>query len=100
MISLDYQILKIYYVRGDQPRELYIHNIYNEPGSTTFEHLQTQLALYNKPTLEHVIVGDMNIHHSAWGGPGTNIDDGATELLEIMDHYEIELATEEGLVTW
>lgn len=43
---------------------------------------------------------DMNVHHPAWGGPGTRIDDASTELLEIIDHHEIELATEDGLVTW
>ncbi|RAO74375.1 uncharacterized protein BHQ10_010387 [Talaromyces amestolkiae] len=100
VISPDYQILKIRYARGDQSQELFIHNIYNEPGSATFEHLQTQLAHYTNPTSEHVIVGDMNVHHPAWGGPGTKMDTAATELLEIMDHHEIELATEEGLVTW
>ncbi|EED18390.1 hypothetical protein TSTA_121330 [Talaromyces stipitatus ATCC 10500] len=42
----------------------------------------------------------MNVHHPAWGGPGTKIDEQATELLEIMDRHGIELATEEGLVTW
>jgi hypothetical protein len=42
----------------------------------------------------------MNVHHPAWGGPGTKIDTEATELLEIVDHHEIELATEEGLIMW
>jgi hypothetical protein len=50
--------------------------------------------------LEHLILGDMNVHHPAWGGPGTKIDTEATELLEIVDRHEIELATEEGLITW
>uniref|UniRef100_A0A093V209 RNA-directed DNA polymerase from mobile element jockey n=1 Tax=Talaromyces marneffei PM1 TaxID=1077442 RepID=A0A093V209_TALMA len=33
-------------------------------------------------------------------GPGTKIDTEGTELLEIADRHEIDLATEQGMVTW
>ena len=33
----DYQILHLRHLRGDQPHNLYIHNIYNEPNSPMFD---------------------------------------------------------------
>ncbi|EED20831.1 hypothetical protein TSTA_040250 [Talaromyces stipitatus ATCC 10500] len=107
VISPDYQILHIHYQRclhsnsNSEPHDLYIHNIYNEPRSTTFTHIDRELTrLGCSQTTAHIVLGDMNAHHPAWGGPGTKIDEQATELLEIMDRHGIELATEEGLVTW
>jgi hypothetical protein len=99
VVSLDYQILHLRHTRGEQSHDLYLHNLYNEPRLPTFNLLDRELArLGRSPTIEHLILGDMNVHHPAWGGPGTNIDTEATELLEIVDRHEIELATEEGLV--
>lgn len=101
VISPDYQILHLQHLRGEQSHDLYIHNIYNEPKSPTFNLLDRELArLGHSPTIEHLVLGDMNVHHPAWGGPGTNIDNEGTELLEIADRHELELATEEGIVTW
>lgn len=100
-ISPDYQILHLRHLRGEQPHDLYIHNIYNELRSPTFDLLDRELTrLGHSPTIEHLVLGDMNVHHPAWGGPGTKIDNEGTELLEIADRHELELATEEGLVTW
>jgi hypothetical protein len=42
----------------------------------------------------------MNAHHPAWDGPGTKIEPERERLLEIADHYHIELNTEEGIITW
>ncbi|EEA25056.1 reverse transcriptase, putative [Talaromyces marneffei ATCC 18224] len=101
IVSQDYQIIHLRHQRGEQSYNLYIHNIYNEPRSPTFNLLDRELGrLGRSPTVEHLILGDMNVHHPAWGGPGTKIDEQGTELLEIVDRHEIELATEEGIVTW
>ncbi|EED13497.1 reverse transcriptase, putative [Talaromyces stipitatus ATCC 10500] len=100
-ISLDYQILHLRHLRGEQSYDLYIHNIYNEPKSPTLNLLDRELArLGHSQTIEHLVLGDMIVHHPAWGGPGTAIDAEGTELLEIADRHELELATEEGIVTW
>ena len=67
------------------------------PLLSSFNNYSPVLAI---PQLSNMSLLDMNVHHPAWGGPGTRIDDASTELLEIIDHHEIELATEDGLVTW
>jgi Endonuclease-reverse transcriptase len=97
-VSRDHQILRIQYKRGDAAHSLCIHNIYNEPRSTTFNQLDSELAKH--PEAEHIVLGDMNVHHPTWGGPGTPIESEAEHLLEIMDQHRIELTTKEGLVTW
>jgi hypothetical protein len=102
-VSPDYQILHLRHLRGDTPHNLYIHNIYNDTKSpiSTFDLLHRELTrLGRSQTIEHLVIGDMNVHHPAWGGPGTKIDNEGTELLEIADRHELELATEEGIVTW
>lgn len=77
---------------AEQPHDLYIHIIYNKPKSLTFNLRDRGLARLEKcPTTEHLILGDMNV---------TDMDVEGTALLEIMDCDEIELVTEEGLVTW
>lgn len=48
--------------------------------------------------IEHLVLRDMNVHHPTWGGPSTKIDNEGIELLEIVDHYKLELATKEGTV--
>lgn len=102
VVSQDYQVLKISYHRGEETRQLYIHNIYNEPRSGTFQRLRGELGRLNHQdqAAEHVVVGDMNTHHPAWGGPGTAMEAEAEELLEVVDEGGLELATEEGTVTW
>jgi ribonuclease HI len=102
VVSRDYQILSIRYHRGNDARVLYLHNIYNEPRSGTIQQIQRQLEQLgtNKATIDHILVGDMNAHHPAWGGPGTRIDPEAEILLEIMDRFNIELTTDEGTITW
>ena len=48
----------------------------------------------------HVVLGNMNAHHSKWGGLGTKADKKAEELLEITNEQNLELITEEGRATW
>jgi endonuclease/exonuclease/phosphatase family metal-dependent hydrolase len=82
-------------------RTLYLHNIYNRPRSGTIQRLRQELqALRQDHHVEHVVVGDMNAHHPAWGGPGTRIDSDAETILKMVDEYNIVINTKEGMVTW
>ena len=84
-MSPDYQILHIRYVRGKESRDLYIHNIYNDTKAHTLTQLDQQITQQvNMPMKERLIVGDINLHHPAWGGPGTIIDSQAAELLNAV----------------
>lgn len=72
--------------------------MYNRPSSNTLAQLNREMS--KRPLAEHVVMGDMNAHHLAWGGAGTKIDDEAEQLLEIIDKHDLELITEEGKATW
>lgn len=99
LISQDYQLLKLRRAHlGKDWTDLFVHNVYNRPGSNTLAQLKHELA--KRPLAEHVILGDMNAHHPVWGGIGTKIDDEAEQLLEIIDGHDLELITEKGKATW
>ncbi|RAO68551.1 uncharacterized protein BHQ10_004563 [Talaromyces amestolkiae] len=100
-VSPDYQILHLQHLHNETLHNLYIHNIYNNTRLSTFDLLHQELTqIRHSLTTEHLVLGDMNIHHPAWGGPGTRTDSKGTELLKIADYHDLELATEEGTVTW
>ena len=99
VISQDYQLLKLRRAHlGKDWTDLFVHNVYNRPGSNTLAQLNREIS--KRPLVEHIVMGDMNAHHPAWGGAGTKIDDEAEQLLEIMDKHDLELITEEGKATW
>lgn len=99
LISQDYQLLKLRIAhQGKDWTDLFLHNIYNRPGSNTLERLRQELV--KRPHGEHVILGDMNAHHPRWGGVGTNADQEASQLIEIINETGLEIVTEEGRPTW
>ncbi|OQD64945.1 hypothetical protein PENANT_c410G08752, partial [Penicillium antarcticum] len=95
----DYQLLKLRKAhQGRDWTDLFIHNIYNRPGSNTLRHLKKELS--KRPHGEHIILGDMNAHHPRWGGSGTRADQEAKQLLEIANEWGLELTTQQGRPTW
>lgn len=47
-----------------------------------------------------MILGDFNLYHPIWGGPGINRwHTGAELVLELIEDYQLELITPIGLVT-
>ncbi|KAJ5820631.1 reverse transcriptase [Penicillium riverlandense] len=78
--------------------DLFVHNVYNRPDTGTPFVLRNELR--KRPHGEHIIVGDMNIHHPLWESPGTDIDQEAEDLLIVLDESKIDLLTEEGKLTW
>jgi hypothetical protein len=35
--------------------------------------------------VDHLVVGDMNLHYLSWGGPGTRTNTAPEELLGLVD---------------
>ena len=79
---------------------IHIHNLYNSPDASNSPVLddltsilsQTAIAANNLPykvTIDHVIVGDFNIHHLSWGCKTTQVDNRAHQLLEIIDEFNL-----------
>jgi hypothetical protein len=49
---------------------------------------------------DHIILGDINLHHPMWGGAHVKVDNEANKLIELIDKLGLELLTEQGLITW
>ena len=99
LVTQDYQLFKLRTTRlGNDLTDLFVHNVYNRPGSNTLAQLRCEMA--RRPFAEHVVLGDMNAHHPIWGGIGTRADKEAEQLLDITDELDLDLITEEGRATW
>ena len=84
---------------------LWIHNFYNQPpGSYSTTDYPSSLGLL--PDLlsregEHLALGDFNLHHPLWSGPGNPAAHRAADaVVNTLVSWDMELATPRGLVTW
>jgi hypothetical protein len=81
-----------------------IHNIYSE---TPLSHVTqewnspvTEVLAGISPDEHHLIVGDFNLHHEAWGGQRVPQNHAAaTHLLNIIDNKDLSLLLPRGTIT-
>ncbi|KAJ5639865.1 uncharacterized protein N7484_007727 [Penicillium longicatenatum] len=99
LVDRDYQILKLRkaHTNGNWT-DLFVHNIYNRPGSGMPDKLRHELN--KRKEGEHVITGDFNAHHPVWGGPGVAAEAEAEEFLLLADQFKLDMLTECGKPTW
>lgn len=83
---------------------LHVHNVYNESDTlsspaiaTIRDALSTQAP---EGTNDHIIVGDVNIHHSSWGGIEAHADVRFPELLNLMNEYQLTFNLSRGTTTY
>jgi hypothetical protein len=99
VINKDYQLLKLRRSNGEDWTDLFIHNVYRQSNDAVMlDALQAQLQC--RRDAEHVIVGDLNLHHPAWGGPNAKRKALSERLLDILDDHALEVINEPGVVTW
>ena len=85
-------------------RCIHIHNLYNpvntEEVSTSIPILKHRLAAH--PNEEHIVLGDFNLHHEAWGGPRASkaLIEKSEELLIITQRWEMEQMVPVGTATY
>lgn len=90
---------------------IHIHNTYNEPDTTqspvlddlAFILSETGNAITNSPhevITDHIIVGDFNIHHPSWGTRTTIADNRSSQLLEIIDEFNLTQHLPPGNTTY
>ena len=77
---------------------IHIHNLYKKPNTSnslifndlTFILSQIAIIINNllyKATIDHIIIGDFNIHHPSWGCKIIKTNNRAPQLLEIIDEF-------------
>ncbi|KUM55431.1 hypothetical protein ACN42_g11847 [Penicillium freii] len=99
-VSKGYQLLKMRRTHSHLAgwTDLFVHNIYNNDDGETVKTLDEEIT--RRPYAEHILVGDMNLHHLMWGGEGTRTDTAAEQLLDILAKHDIGMTTERGTATW
>ncbi|KAG0158942.1 hypothetical protein PDIDSM_6462 [Penicillium digitatum] len=99
-VSKGYQLLKLRRNHLDGWTDLFMHNIYNNDDGETVEKLNRELA--QRPYAEHILIGDMNLHHPTWSGIGSKAKAtaAAERLLDIAGIHNLSLTTETGSPTW
>ena len=108
-------------------KTLHIHNIYNASPSQRWESQSRRIrnragdrtatrpakeyseissldtlrtAIARNPADEHLIVGDFNLHHPLWTGPGRHQHPEASQLIDIINEANLEMLTPEGMTTF
>ncbi|KAJ5159355.1 reverse transcriptase [Penicillium coprophilum] len=95
-VSKGYQLLKMRRNHLEGWTDFFVHNIYNNDDGETVETLDKEIT--QRRHAEHIVVGDMNLHHPAWGSSKADIV--AERLLDIAGRHSLDLTTERGVPTW
>lgn len=90
------------YTENGERKRLHIHNIYREAirGDITESLDLLNSLLEEDPAGQHLVVGDLNLHHPTWGGLDVEGDREAEQLLTIMDEQQLSLLLPQGSITW
>jgi exonuclease III len=92
---------------GQESTPIQIHNVYNpSPASYTSQEMGTLATLRTcletaGTGIEHVVIGDFNLHHPLWNATSRFTQHAAADhLIEIAAENLLELVTPKGAVTW
>lgn len=87
------------HLTGANGKLTHVHNIYNPPPKLDqLQPLAEAIGEYEGD--EHLVIGDFNLHHPLWTGPGRHQHREARALVEIIDRAGLSLLTPEGLETF
>lgn len=82
---------------------IHIHNAYN-PSPVTGQHSVINAlnnALAEHPGQQHMVVGDLNLHHPMWARPDYNHrHEEADDLIRVAEDHSLELLTPPGTITY
>ena len=105
--SQDLQTLTIRYEDEGEQKAIDIHNIYN-PSPTSYSSQEQGTLAILRNALEttvdsrnHIVLGDLNLHHPLWSGNERLTQHNAADLLIDLAHdANLELVTTRGNPTW
>ncbi len=85
-------------------RTIQIHNIYNPTPTNSHPRRcipNLEKALAAQRDGEHVVVGDLNLHHPAWGGIHIPVmDSNSKDLLSVVEKFGLQLLLKKGTITY
>lgn len=102
VIRLEKDIITIKLQTGDTP--IFIHNVYSEPAAShatvDFDTPVHNLAEVLAKTGEHIMMGDLNLHHPMWCGPRNPQTHAlASTLINSTQTAGLTLATKPKVIT-
>src|SRR3982075_990106 len=92
-------------IRTENGSKLWIHNTYSQPpcSYSTTEYntpISALPELLSEPG-EHILLGDLNLHHPWWCGPrNPATHKAADQLIDTLQTHDMQLALPNGSVTW
>lgn len=97
----DFQTLRL---KTEDLRVIHVYNIYNPGGSTAKDEgpvIELRQWLEIHPQNEHIVAGDFNLHHPAWGGVEVYREErGSDTLLRIVEAHQMEQLLTPGTITY
>ena len=91
-------------IRTENGSKLWIHNIYSQPpySYSTTEYntpISALPELLSEPG-EHILLGNLNLHHPWWCGPrNPATHKAADQLIDTLQTHDMQLALPNGSVT-
>lgn len=95
---------------GANSYTIFIHNVYLHPipeqAASTIDQLKQALEQVEKSTpncsteiRDHIVLGDINIHHPLWGGLNANHDTKFFDFIPIVEGLNLTLLLPRGSIT-
>ena len=103
--SPDMNTLKLRLWSESMAKMIHIHNVYN-PSSASYASTDSPSTLSMverqlQADVEHVLMGDFNLHHPLWCGPSRPTQHAAaSQLLDLVEAADLDLTLPQGTVTW
>jgi hypothetical protein len=83
---------------------IHVHNIYNSPPSSHTSNEPGTLPVLDRALRkpgQHIAVGEYNLHHPMWGGPGAYTQHNAADLLiSIIAEHALQQMVPPDSTTW
>ncbi len=98
--SIDFITLEL---KTNDNRIIHIHNVYNPcQTSDNLSRLgEIQKVLQeSRRNIEHIFLGDFNLHHPLWGGTGVEAEEDAEKLIMLTEEAHLKQVLPPGTVTW
>lgn len=98
--STDFSTLEI---KTKDNRIIHIHNVYNpcqtSGSSSRLGEIQKVLQ-GTRSNVEHILLGDFNLHHPLWGGAGVEAEEDAEKLIIITEEAHLKQVLPSGTIAW
>ncbi len=98
--SIDFSTLEL---KANDNHIIHIHNVYNPcqtSGNLSRLSKIQKVLQESRRNIEHIFLGDFNLHHLLWGGTGVEAEENAKKLIMLTEKAHLKQVLPPGTVTW